>query len=95
MILGSYTLKVQGGKLVRAKVELAGKKIRNLIITGDFFAYPEDLIELIEKNLEGFEADYTNIRETIENIVKLEKATLIGVKPEDIAEVIMKATTEN
>ena len=93
--MGSSTLKVQGGKLVRAKVELDGKKIRHLIITGDFFAYPEDLIELIENTLEGFEVDYKNIRDTIENTLKLGEATLIGVKPEDIAEVIVKATKEN
>ncbi len=47
---GVYTKKVEGGKLLRVKVE-HGYILENVQITGDFFAHPEDSVEQIENAL--------------------------------------------
>ena len=81
--------------MVRAKVEAIENRIKNIVITGDFFAYPEDLIETIENSLLGSIVEFDDITKKIESIIKLKNATLLGVKSEHLAEVIVNATEEN
>lgn len=50
-------LKVRGGKLVKCRFELKDGRIRGMKFTGDFFMYPEEKIEELEKMLEGKEAE--------------------------------------
>jgi hypothetical protein len=93
--LGSFTLKVHGGKMVRAKVDAIENRLKNIVITGDFFAYPEDIIENIENSLLGSIVEFDAITKKIESIIKLKNATLLGVKSEHLAEVIVNAMEEN
>ena len=81
--------------MVRAKVEAIENRLKNIVITGDFFAYPEDLIENIENSLLGSIVEFEKIRKKIESIIELKNATLLGVKSEHLAEVIVNATEEN
>jgi len=57
-------LKVRGGKLVKCTLSLKGGKIESVKFTGDFFMYPEEKIEELEKMLEGIECTEEKIRAT-------------------------------
>ncbi|OQA61826.1 MAG: hypothetical protein BWY40_00445 [bacterium ADurb.Bin270] len=45
--------KVHGGKMLRAKVCVEDGKIKDAMITGDFFLHPEEDISKIEKLFAG------------------------------------------
>ena len=92
--MGTFTLKVCGGKMIRARANISNKRLSSVLITGDFFAYPEIIIEEVEKVLEGHEMNFAKIRKTVENTVKSKGATLIGINEENIAEVIIKAAED-
>ena len=84
--------KIKGGKLVGVRIE-CGTKIEDIKILGDFFIYPEESLYKIEKALIGLSAAASNeeITKTISRAVAAEKAELIGITPEAIAETITVA----
>lgn len=90
---GSASEKVEGGKLVKIKVEFNGK-VRYVQILGDFFIHPEDSLENIEKGLVGVSVNESeeNIINKIKEIVHSDNIQLIGITPESIARVLKKAT---
>jgi len=45
--------KVKGGKLIKVALEVEGDVIKSAKICGDFFLYPEDAIEEIERSLKA------------------------------------------
>lgn len=90
--MGTAELKVEGGKLVEAKVKISEGKISEILITGDFYMHPEEKIEELEKSLLG-----TSIEKLNDNIYKFFKKksiTLVGVRPKDFAKVILMASQE-
>lgn len=84
--------KVSGGKLVGIELEYGGS-ITGVKITGDFFIYPEESLQRIEKALVGLSAsaDRKEIIDRIARVVAEEKAELIGVTPEAIADIMLMA----
>jgi lipoate-protein ligase A len=52
---GEY--KTPGGKLVQVDFDLEGEQLRNVVVSGDFFLYPEDALEKITAAVEGTPAD--------------------------------------
>ncbi len=90
---GVFEEKVPGGKLLRVKVIYDASKIKSVRITGDFFLYPEEKIEYIEKKLSdiSIEQDENSIANLIDNIVKNEKIELIGITTQSIAKAIKGA----
>lgn len=87
-----FTLKSQGGKLFRVKFNLTNNIIINLQITGDFFIYPENALEIIERELEGCDLDYEKIVKTFEETTQLNKISVIGFTAKDLANAIKGAT---
>lgn len=88
--MGLAELKVAGGKLVRAEVEVEGGVLVNVKLTGDFFLYPEDSIFDLESTLKGLSAnvDFASI---IEAKLAQIGAQLLGASPRDLGEVIRRA----
>ena len=86
----SIDYKAKGEKLLRIDVEIENNKISTIIITGDFFAHPEDIILKIEKGLKGIKVNEQSIIKRVKDIIKENDAKLIGLSPESIAEAIMK-----
>ena len=82
-------LKVKGGKLIKCTLELDEEKIKRIKITGDFFMYPEDAIEKLEKSLQGIQFDEEEISKKVKEALK--DVELIGVAMEDFVDVIMNA----
>ena len=84
--------KVTGGKLVGVKLEYSDR-IECIKILGDFFLYPEESLYRIEEALLGLKIDSRKgeIVKRISKVVSENKAELIGVTPEAIAETIIMA----
>ncbi|MFQ6084783.1 MAG: lipoate protein ligase C-terminal domain-containing protein [Candidatus Bathyarchaeia archaeon] len=85
-------LKVEGGKLVKVRLRLKDGRIDKIEITGDFFAFPEDLIEGIERGLIGLKPRQKRIIDTIRGTVRRDGGGILGVKPEHIARAILDAS---
>ncbi|MBS7251991.1 MAG: lipoate--protein ligase family protein [Candidatus Freyarchaeota archaeon] len=88
--MGSAELKVPDGKLVEATVKISQGKIKEIRITGDFYMHPEEQIEKLEKALIGVPVEKVN--EAITKFFKKKQITLVGVRPEDFAKVILMAS---
>jgi len=90
---GEY--KTPGGKLVIADFEVEAGHLRQVMISGDFFLYPDSALASISGTLEGLdaslsEAEYANrIRTGMPA-----GAQLVGTSPEGIAIAIRRALAE-
>ena len=82
--------KVKNGKLLEIRV-IYDEKIQDLKILGDFFIYPDEGLEIIEKELVGVRLDLNSIEEKIKQIVKKNKIEMIGIDPRSIAISICEA----
>lgn len=91
-IMGSASLKVAGGKLIKARVEALDGIIESIRLTGDFFLHPEDVLFEIESSLLGRKLDETEISSVIVQILSNSGAQLIGATPLDFTKVIMEAS---
>jgi len=83
-------LKVIGGKLIRISFLLEDNKIFNMKITGDFFLYPEEGIEELERRLNGIEAKAKKIQEIIIGFFN-EGFVIVGAKSDDFTKAILIA----
>ena len=63
--------KVPQGKLLKISLEYDEKMnvITDICITGDFFAYPEEAIELLEKKLKNTILDHVQLLEKISSLI--------------------------
>jgi lipoate-protein ligase A len=90
--------KIPGGKLVCVEIwpvqSGAGRpKAGSVRVSGDFFLHPEDAIYAIEDSMKGLplDSEQDEIRGRIQEALDGKGATLIGVSPEDIARMFIKA----
>jgi len=72
------------GKLLRVWVEFVGDEIKNVKITGDFFIYPEDTVEVLEKELKG--KKIKDVQGIVENVMR--NCEYIGIEPKHIVEAV-------
>jgi len=89
--MGKAEYKVEGGKLVKVQLQKIGKAIGKIKITGDFFLHPEELIEELERRLEGRLLDEEDLAEYIRALLERNEAVMLGASPEDFARCIMMA----
>ncbi len=84
----SVLKKIKGGKTVKVDLEFdEGGRIHNIIISGDFFVYPQEMLEALENELKGCKVN--EVREVIEKYST--KMTVLGFTLEDVIELIEKA----
>jgi len=83
--------KVPNGKLLKISLEYDEKLniISDLKITGDFFAYPEEAIELIENELKNVELTQDILMKKISSIIVKNKIEFIGLNAEGLTDGIM------
>jgi lipoate---protein ligase len=88
------TEKVQGGKLVRIKVDCNETVVNRVQITGDFFLHPEDTIEELESVLVGItrEQDPVILGNIISTVLDNNDAQFVGVTVEDLVRLIKEVT---
>ncbi len=94
--MGHAKLKVPGGKFLQATVKVNHETnlITSIILTGDFFLHPESLLTDFEQALTKHSFDTLEIAKTIDNLLQTQNGILVGAKPQDFAEVIHTAGTE-
>ncbi|MFX0089234.1 MAG: lipoate protein ligase C-terminal domain-containing protein [Promethearchaeota archaeon] len=88
-MLGKAELKVPGGKLIRADISVKDGRIGRIVITGDFFLHPEDVLEQLEEKLLGRNAE--KIEKIIRKFFTESKVVLVGADVKDFEEVILAA----
>jgi lipoate---protein ligase len=87
--------KTPGGKLVRVDFDLDGGRFRNVVVSGDFFLYPEEVIDDIRGALEGASADLTetDIAIMVAGAMPV-GAEWLGSSPAALATAVRRALTE-
>ncbi|KYK26509.1 hypothetical protein AYK20_03660 [Thermoplasmatales archaeon SG8-52-1] len=83
--------KIPNGKLLKINLnyDKNTNKIKEVIITGDFFVHPEEAIELIEEKLLNVKLDKINLFETIQSVIDENKIELIGLDAEGLTNGIL------
>jgi len=76
--------RIPGGKTLKVEVELKGNKIEKVVFSGDFFAYPPEIFEELEKSLRN--VDIEEVEERIREYN--EKIVLLGLSLEDVVSAI-------
>ncbi len=73
--------KVEGGKLVRCKVDFHDVKIYTVQVTGDFFLHPEEKLKDIEELFVGKNIffDEKIAEQEIEDLAKKMEITMVGI----------------
>lgn len=87
---GEY--KTPGGKLVVVDFDLENDVLRNVVVSGDFFLYPEEALESITASLEGLprETEEAGIADTVRRGIPA-GTELLGTSPEGIAIAVRRA----
>lgn len=86
---GEY--KTPGGKLVVVDFNVEQGRLRNVVVTGDFFLYPEETLDTINQTLEDAPADLAGE----ELIARLEAAIpadaeLVGFSPAAVVTAVQR-----
>jgi len=84
--------KIPKGKLVKISLEYdeSNNTISNVKITGDFFAYPEESIEILENSLKNTELKKEKLLKKIDSIINSNNIEFIGLDAEGLSEGIMR-----
>lgn len=89
--------KVPNGKLLKIMLDYNEKNnvINSVIITGDFFAYPEEAIEALEKELKNTKLDKQVLYNKIDNVIKVNNFEFIGLDVEGLVTGIIMCVDQN
>ena len=87
--------KIPQGKLLKIYLEYDEKKqtITSIRITGDFFAYPEEAIETLEKKLNHTILKKEQLLETITSVIQDNHMQFIGLDAEGLVQSILMCTS--
>ena len=86
---GEY--KTLGGKLVVVDFDVIDGRLRNVVISGDFFLYPEEELTTLTHALDGVDADLDD--ESFAERMRMDldpKTELLGTSPEAIATAVRR-----
>ena len=91
-MLGEY--KTPGGKLVRVDAEVTDGTLRDVVVSGDFFLYPEEALEGITGALQGIPVDLTEdeIAQRVSAAIP-DGTEWLGSSPEALAIAVRRALT--
>jgi len=81
--------KIPNGKLLKVKIEHNDNKIKSIKITGDFFIYPEEAIDKIEKELIDIKLERIIVFEKLNEIVNNDNIEFIGLNIDGLTDGIM------
>ena len=87
--------KVPNGKLLKVSLERDNNNnIQFVKITGDFFTYPEENIEHLEKYLIGATLSPEALKESIEDFLRRSPTEFFGLDVESLIHTIMAAAQQ-
>jgi len=83
--------KVPNGKLLKIFLDYSEEDnlIRSVSITGDFFAYPEEAIEIMEDKLKDTILDRSFLLEKIQSVIREYNIEFIGLNAEGLVDGIL------
>ena len=81
--------KIPDGKLLKISLNYTNNKIIEIRIMGDFFAYPEEAIEIIETKLIDSYLNRESLLNKINSVIKDNNIEFIGLTAEGLTEGIM------
>ena len=81
----------KAGKLVKIDLEYENDAIVKIKIEGDFFLYPEEGREKLERALTGVKLDKEMIRNRVDETLTKEKLEVYGFTSEQLADAIIQA----
>ncbi len=91
---GEY--KTPGGKLVAVDFEVADGTLRNVMISGDFFLYPEEALTVLTGALEGVSVELSESELAQEVRAAMPRdAEILGSSPEAIGAAVRRALAQN
>ena len=85
---GTFIKRVPGGKTLQIDID-CNERINYVLISGDFFAYPEDFIDKLQEAITG--KSISEAIKTITFLYKKMKPELLGISIDDIIDVLRKA----
>jgi len=77
-------------KMIRVTAELMEDKLLDVIISGDFFAVPEEAIHELEEALRGCRLEEGELRKRIKEFYARTGVSTPGIGPEDFTRALMK-----
>lgn len=80
--------KIEGGKLISMHWSTENNTITELKISGDFFLYPEEILDQIEKELIGLDLEENQITQKIQEILENNNGEFFGIQPKDITQLL-------
>ena len=90
MIKCSYLLRSSKGKTIGIDLVLEGNRIIDVVIFGDFFAYPLRIIDELQSSLKNCRLN--EVKDVVYRICS--RGKLVGIDADDIVNVIFKAIEE-
>jgi len=83
--------KIPNGKLLNISLDYdeINNSINEIKIMGDFFAYPEESIELMENELKNTILEKVSLFEKINSIIRVHSINFIGLNAEGLTEGIL------
>lgn len=84
--------KTPGGKLIAVEFDVVAGELRHVVVTGDFFLYPEEALPVLAGALENASASLdevfyaARIRGALDS-----RAELVGSSPEALAVAVVRA----
>ena len=81
-------------KMIRVTIEIVSSKIRNILISGDFFMVPETALPKLERELVNVVLNHDDILSSVKRFYESFQVQTPGIEPEDIAQAIMSAVEE-
>ncbi|HEC96380.1 MAG TPA: hypothetical protein ENI59_01735 [Euryarchaeota archaeon] len=84
----TITKRIPGGKTLQIDID-CNERINYVLISGDFFAYPEDFIDKLQEAITG--KSISEAIKTITFLYKKMKPELLGISIDDIIDVLRKA----
>jgi lipoate-protein ligase A len=84
--------KTPGGKLIAVELDVEDGELRNVVVTGDFFLYPEEALPSLAGALESSPAtlDETGYAAIVRTALDT-GAELVGSSPEALAVAVVRA----
>ncbi len=78
--------------VIKVELEMANGRISRVSLSGDFFMYPEEAIEELERSLEGVEVNKEALLVAVRKFYSLTGAKTPMLEPEHWVEAIMRAS---
>ncbi|MDH7517387.1 MAG: lipoate protein ligase C-terminal domain-containing protein [Candidatus Thermoplasmatota archaeon] len=92
---GKSVYKIPNGKLLKIFLDYNNENgsINAISITGDFFAYPEEAMDILEDELKGVSLDRKCLLEKINSVIQKYGIQFIGLDAEGLTHGILMCKT--